>query len=80
VLQVTPTLPETFQEEILLEVAHFEPTCIPIRGEGTYPTLSLTLPRVPDETWAETLRGLLSAEGTDRYEPLAIPSLLGLHL
>ncbi|KAL5021171.1 hypothetical protein ScPMuIL_000326 [Solemya velum] len=43
-----PGVPETFEKSFRVQVAHFEPDEIILRGEGVFPRISLDLPRIPD--------------------------------
>ena len=48
-VKMTPQAPEHIHEYVSLQVAHFEPVYIIIKGEGIYPKVMLTLPRIPDD-------------------------------
>jgi hydrocephalus-inducing protein len=50
-VKMTPQAPEHIHEYVALQVAHFEPVYIIIKGEGIYPKVMLTLPRVPDDVF-----------------------------
>ncbi|EGB10058.1 hypothetical protein AURANDRAFT_62593 [Aureococcus anophagefferens] len=45
VVRLKPGLPETFRENLVIEVAHFEPVDFPITGTGIYASVSVSLPR-----------------------------------
>ena len=52
---MTVGIPDTLTETIRIEVAHFEPTPITITGEGVFPLVALTLPRVENDAFATAL-------------------------
>jgi hypothetical protein len=43
-------------ELVLVEVAHFEPVQVQVLIEGTYPVLTMNLPRVKDDLFREALQ------------------------
>ena len=49
-------VPERVSEVLKVQVAHFEPVPVAIRGEGVFPAVVLTLPRVEDAGFAAALR------------------------
>jgi hydrocephalus-inducing protein len=55
-LQVTPGVPDRLMELVLVEVAHFAPVQVQVLVEGTYPLISLNLPRVRDEAFMQALQ------------------------
>eukprot|EP00501_MAST-03F_sp_TOSAG23-6_P000263 GSMAST32.ASY1.ANO1.269.1 assembled CDS len=66
VVRFCPVLPETIDEKLVLEVAHFEPVEIPVRGIGVYSSVSLSLPQTITEEWTDLMESareyLLAAE------------------
>ncbi|XP_077982980.1 hydrocephalus-inducing protein homolog isoform X2 [Glandiceps talaboti] len=48
-IKFLPGVPEKFHKSFEVQVAHFEPDVINIRGEGVFPRVSLDLPRFMDE-------------------------------
>jgi hydrocephalus-inducing protein len=68
VVKMTPQAPEHIHEYVSLQVAHFEPVYLIIKGEGIYPKVMLTLPRAPDdvfEHYREDARRQASSAFTD---------------
>lgn len=55
-LQIVLGVPERVSEVLKVQIAHFEPVLIAIRGEGVFPAVVLTLPRVEDAGFAAALR------------------------
>eukprot|EP00854_Cymbomonas_tetramitiformis_P000766 gene766-1240_t len=51
-LKVVPGIPDKISEKFLVEVAHFEPAEVELVGEGVYPCILLSLPRLIDEEYA----------------------------
>ena len=47
-IKYLPGVPEKFEKCFKVQVAHFEPDYLTIRGEGVFPRISLDLPRVQD--------------------------------
>lgn len=47
-----PGVPDRLMELVLLQVAHFEPVQVQVLVEGTYPCVTLGLPRVRDSLFA----------------------------
>ena len=45
IVQFRAGLPDKVTESILVEIAHFAPTKLTVRGSGTYPALVMDLPR-----------------------------------
>ena len=43
-----PGIPEAFSKDFIIQVAHFEPDVISLKGDGVFPRISLDLPRTPD--------------------------------
>lgn len=54
-MQVKAGVPERLMELALVSVAHFEPVEVQVLIEGTYPMLSLNLPRVKDAAFRDAL-------------------------
>lgn len=55
VVQVTPGMPDQIKETFSIRVAHFQPQVVTLLGEGVYPSLSLTLPRVRSPEYQQAL-------------------------
>lgn len=53
--QVTPGMPDKIEETLKIRVAHFQPLIVTLLGEGVYPSLSLTLPRVRSPEYEQAL-------------------------
>ena len=51
-LRVSPGVPDRLMELVVVRVAHFEPVQVQVLVEGTYPRLTLGLPRVRDALFA----------------------------
>ena len=47
-----PGVPAAFDEAFQIQVAHFEPETVHVRGEGVFPRLGVNLPRTKDERYA----------------------------
>ncbi|CBZ51361.1 conserved hypothetical protein [Neospora caninum Liverpool] len=66
VIRVRPGMPMEFHQTIFLEIGHFESVPIFIRGVGTFPSISLNLPRRDDASHqsrkAEMMQKLSTAE------------------
>ena len=54
-VQVKAGVPERLMELALVSMAHFEPVEVQLLVEGTYPILSMNLPRVKDDVFLEAL-------------------------
>lgn len=54
-IQVTPGMPDRIEETLSIRVAHFQPQVVTLLGEGVYPSLSLTLPRVRSPEYQQAL-------------------------
>lgn len=54
-MQVTPGMPDRIKETLSIRVAHFQPQVVTLLGEGVYPSLSLTLPRVRSPEYQQAL-------------------------
>ena len=52
-LKIRPGIPAIVDECFTVEVAHFEPVRVAVRGEGTYHCVALSLPRLVDDEDAE---------------------------
>lgn len=48
VVKYLPGAPEDFTKSFVIQVAHFEPDVITIKGTGVFPRISLDLPRTVD--------------------------------
>ncbi|XP_059164892.1 hydrocephalus-inducing protein homolog isoform X11 [Physella acuta] len=48
-IKYLPGVPEIFEKTFQIQVAHFEPDTITLRGEGVFPRISLDLPRLEDD-------------------------------
>jgi len=48
IVKYLPGVPESFSKNFMIQVAHFEPNEITLKGEGVFPRISLDLPRTPD--------------------------------
>lgn len=48
-------MPDDIQEILRVKVAHFDPVTLTLVGQGVYPALSLTLPRVRNEDYDQAL-------------------------
>ena len=55
-LQIVLGVPERVSEVLKVQIAHFEPVFVAIRGEGVFPAVVLTLPRMEDAGFAVALR------------------------
>ena len=55
-MQIVLGVPERVSEVLKVQIAHFEPVPIAIRGEGVFPAVVLTLPRMEDAGFAVALR------------------------
>lgn len=53
--QVKAGVPERLMELALVSVAHFEPVEVQVLIEGTYPMLTLNLPRIKDDAFRDAL-------------------------
>ena len=47
-IKYLPGIPEKFEKNFRIQVAHFEPDEVTLYGEGVFPRVSLDLPRAPD--------------------------------
>ena len=47
-MKYLPGIPEKFQKNFKIQVAHFEPDEVTLYGEGVFPRISLDLPRAQD--------------------------------
>lgn len=54
-IQVTPGMPDRIEETLSIRVAHFQAQVVTLLGEGVYPSLSLTLPRVRSPEYQQAL-------------------------
>ncbi len=51
VIQYLPGLPRAFDKKMLIQVAHFAPETICVKGEASFADIMLDLPRFEDETY-----------------------------
>ncbi|KNC96691.1 uncharacterized protein SPPG_07904 [Spizellomyces punctatus DAOM BR117] len=54
-------VPETVDDYFFVQIAQFEPVKIQVTGAGTFPRLSLNIPRMPDERYDAHLAEVKSA-------------------
>ncbi|PFH36000.1 hypothetical protein BESB_056510 [Besnoitia besnoiti] len=61
-IRFRPGMPMEYYQTIYLDIAHFEPVPISIRGTGTFPSLALNLPRRDEaahrDRWFQALQDL----------------------
>nr|XP_006823299.1 PREDICTED: hydrocephalus-inducing protein homolog [Saccoglossus kowalevskii] len=71
VIKFLPGVPEKFHKSFEIQVAHFEPDIINIRGEGVFPRVSLDLPRYADEEghYTSLMKETKERLGTDTQKP-----------
>ena len=53
--QVVAGIPGYIKELLNIKVAHFEPVAVSLVGQGVYPALALTLPRVRSGEYDQAL-------------------------
>lgn len=83
-VRFSPTIPDTIDDVIFVQVSHFEPSAIQITGSGYSPRMLLSLPRASDSEFATylnkakgnnasvtTSRMTLSSQEQDQYEKIA---------
>ena len=74
-LAFSPGIPEKIFETFTVDVAHFEPIEIAIRGEGVFQMIALSLPRDVDDEAEKFIE-----EATERLRELGPSDLLNLDL
>lgn len=61
-MQISAGTPQKINETLLVEVAHYEPMAVTVSGEGVFPAVALTLPRVKDELFESCLAEVHEAQ------------------
>ncbi len=70
-VKFSPCVPDDVYEVLVLEIAHFEPFDFPISGRGIFAGITLSLPRVEDERFAQAIVAAReSLEDAKSYAPL----------
>lgn len=68
VVRMLPGLPQRVHEVLLLQVGHFEPEAVVIMAEGTYPRVTVSLPRLETPEYLALLRQANTACARKRAE------------
>ena len=62
VIRLCPGIPDLIDEQFAIEIAHFEPEIIRIKGNGIYPAAVLQLPRLEDEILKEDVMNTIESK------------------
>lgn len=66
-------MPDQVQEVLKVKVAHFDPVTVSLVGQGVYPALSLTLPRVRNEEYDQAVIEAQDALRAAQLKPQQAP-------
>lgn len=72
-LQVVAGMPDNIQEVLRVKVAHFDPVTLTLVGQGVYPALLLTLPRVRNEDYDQALIEAQDSLRAAQLKPQPVP-------
>lgn len=62
VIRFCSGVPESINESILLQIAHYEPVKINVTGTGTFPSMLLGIPRVKDSAFEEIMSTVIKTK------------------
>lgn len=66
-------MPDDIQEILRVKVAHFDPVTLTLVGQGVYPALSLTLPRVRNKEYDQALIEAQDSLRAAQLKPQPVP-------
>ncbi len=66
-------MPDNIQEILRVKVAHFDPVTLTLVGQGVYPALSLTLPRVRNTEYDKALIEAQDSLRAAQLKPQPVP-------
>lgn len=66
-------MPDDIQEILRVKVAHFDPVTLTLVGQGVYPALSLTLPRVRNTEYDKALIEAQDSLRASQLKPQPVP-------
>ncbi|KAL0040642.1 hypothetical protein WJX79_000331 [Trebouxia sp. C0005] len=72
-LKVVAGMPDNIQEVLRVKVAHFDPVTLTLVGQGVYPALLLTLPRVRNEDYDQALIEAQDSLRAAQLKPQPVP-------